>query len=160
MATTDTGPLGVLVLISVDEVDPEVTGTPTHLRVRYSLDVTGASESLTGFLIWHDNEAGGTTPNWVNACDAVKAGGGDGGDPVIYEVLVPNALSTTNGKWWESFEEYTAGAQGSPMELGGTIWNGGWSERASGYSSENFESYTVGTHGSLSGGTGWNGDWA
>lgn len=126
MANTDTGDLGTLTFISVAPVDPDATGEK-WLRVRYSLNTTSATEALTGFLIWHDDEAASTTPVWVNACDAVLAGGGDYGTPAVYEVLVPVPLATTGATWWETFEEYPTGTvNGDDMNKGGSMWSGSW----------------------------------
>ena len=137
MATTDTGPLGTLTFISAEPVDPDGTGE-NWLRVRYSLDTTSATEALTGFWIWHDDEAGSTTPVWVNAADAVLAGGGDGGTPTVYEVLVSVPLSGGVVTWWETFEEYALGSiSAASMDKGGSGWNGAWASDGSGGAAAN-----------------------
>ena len=158
MATTDTGPLGTLTFISAEPVDPDSTGEK-WLRVRYSLDTTSATEALTGFLIWHDDEVGSTTPVWVDAADASVAGGGDGGTPTVYEVLVSVPLTGGVATWWETFEEYAVGAVGV-MDKGGAGWSGAAAVGEGFFwihASENFESYSTGTIGILNGGIGWDG---
>lgn len=152
MAATDTGDLGTLEFISA-----EVVGD-NYLRVRYSLDTTSATEALTGFLVWHDDEAGSTTPVWVDACDAAMAGGGDDGTPTIYEVLVPAPLATTGATWWETFEEYTLGVAGT-LDKGGSIWDGAAATiDIIHLAYDDFESYSIGTAGAMDGGFGWDGD--
>lgn len=162
MAATATGPLGTLKLIRVDVVDPDATGEK-YLRVRWSLDVTDATEPLVGFYVWHDDEADSTTPVWVDACNAGVVGGGDGGDPVVYEALVPVPLDTDGAIWWESFEEYPLGEVGT-MDKGGVKWDGAWStqENEVGYKNygDDFESYPVGVQvDPMDGGTGLEGAW-
>ena len=161
MASTDSGPLGYMTFISYDMVDPNGTGE-LWIRIRYSLDTTSATEALTRFLVWHDDQTGSTSPVWVDASDADKAGGGDDGTPTIYEVITPVPLSTSHSTWWETFEEYPLGTAGT-LSYGGTIWNGG-AELVAAYvgtvAREDFESYPPGTAGTMDGGTGWDGDGA
>ena len=160
MAATATGPLGTLKLIRVDVVDPDATGEK-YLRVRWSLDVTDATEPLVGFYVWHDDEADSTTPVWVDACNAGVVGGGDGGDPVVYEALVPVPLDTDGAIWWESFEEYPLGEVGT-MDKGGVKWDGAATCGNNDYGwvgfGEDFESYPTGEFsGDMDAGSGWNG---
>ena len=167
MATIDTGPLGTLTFISAEPVDPDGTGE-AWLRVRYSLDTTDATEALTGFLIWHDDEAGSTTPVWVDAADAELAGGGDSGDPAVYEVLVSVPLSDGHATYWETFYTYPLGTQIATMTGGGTIWDGAWNGISAeyqygeyyGFPVDSFTSYPVGTQTiPMNGGYGFDGPW-
>lgn len=164
MAATDSGAIGTLTLISAEEVDPDETGTVKWLRVRFSLDVTGATEALVGFRIWHDDGSGVTVPVWVDAADSVNVTG-DAGDPVqIYETLVAVPLSAQVLTWWETFAEYALGDQVAAMDKGGAGWNGAWGtvEGDVGYKGygDSFESYPVGVQSEpMAGGKGWTGAW-
>ena len=157
MPTTDTGDLGTLTFVSATVVDPESTGE-NYIKVTFTLDDTGATDTLDGFLIWHDDEAGSTTAVWVNACDAELAGGGDGSAPATYEVLVPVPLATTGAIWWEGFEEYANGTAVT-MNGGGAMWSGAWLVSLNGAMVDDFESYSTGAVGTLNGGTGFSGAW-
>lgn len=128
MASTDTGDLGTLTMISAAPVNPGGSGTIRYIKTRWQLNTTGATESLVGFEVWHDNGGGSTTPNWVDAADCKVAGDGDDGSPTtIYEALIPTPLATTGATWWETFEEYVASSvDGDDMNGGGLMWSGSW----------------------------------
>lgn len=163
MAATDSGAIGTLTLISAEEVDPDETGTVKWLRVRFSLDVTSATEALVGFRFWHDDAAGVTVPVWVDAVDSVNVTG-DGGDPVqVYETLVAVPLSAQVLTWWETFTEYASSDPAGVLDEGGSGWSGAWLVKDNeigfvGYR-DTFDSYATGTVGTLNGGRGFSGAW-
>lgn len=127
MATTDTGNLGTLTMIDAAPVNHNFTELIRYIRVRFTLDITGATESLTGFNVWHDNNAGVTTPVWIDATVLGLAGGGVGSPVKAYDVLVPTPLATSGAIWWESFEEYPNGSvNGDNMNRGSNVWSGSW----------------------------------
>lgn len=152
MATTDTGALGTLTMVSVTAVDAN------NVEVVFTLDRTSATEALSGFLIWHDDEAGSTTPVWVDAADVDTWSGLDSADQ--YRVIVPNPLARPE-TWWDTFS-YDVGMQYSAMNSDEYIWNGAWQENTPGADDawDCFSNYTAGTHASLTGGYGYTGGWA
>ena len=153
MPLTASGDLGTLTLISA-----EYDSNSGKIHVRFSLDTTSATETLTGFKFWHDDETGNTMPVWVDASSTTEVQG-DSDTPTIYEVLVPVPLDSAGVvTWWETFEEYAIGAAGT-LDKGGSIWDGPtvvsdswtWVD-----ASEDFESYATGPMtGDLNGGDGW-----
>ena len=126
MAKVATGDLGTLTMQSAAAVNPGGSGVIKYVRVKFTLNTTSAIEALLGFKVWHDNNAGSTTPVWLDSCTLDKAGG-VGTTLKSYDVLVPTPLATTGSIWWESFEEYPDGTvNGSAMDGGSNLWSGSW----------------------------------
>lgn len=144
------------VIVSVTEIG----AGPSGLRVIFDYDIVAGSD-LEGFIFeW--NNGGPWTPSW-SIPPAVDKGWieSDGGSPVqrrsVYIDLASGVVCD-----WETFEEYSVGEnQGLPR--GGSSWDGPWStvETEIGYKGygDDFESYAVGSHATLTGGKGWDGGW-